>query len=280
MIHIQVGNQPINLSSPGFPTHTYPSNSNTHYDITVKPIYYSLKLTIVSLHLESNCNDYLQIIEFNRPIYTFCGIVAFKTPFYFTSRHLLFVFRTNSEDNFPGFQLILERTSQAPYYPLGRCGYQRMATSQDQSLYSPYSPYVYTDNIACTWTIAARRGYCIYATIVSFRTAIHDNLTIESEGQTPQVFTGTNYVLPIILPLFCSPVYFRFDTNNSTVEQGFQIVYREHPSSNLISTQLSVPPQAESQTSSPSTNNALFSVVLRQLDDLITNNMLAAEKLE
>ena len=280
LIHIKVGNQPINLTSPGFPTHIYPSNLNTRFDITVEPNYYTPKLTIVSLHLKSNCNDYLQIVKFNRPIYTFCGLISLKTPFYFTSRHLLFIFRTNSKETSPGFQLTLKRTSQAPYYPLGRCGYQSMATSQHKSLYSPFAPYNYVDDMACTWTIAARRGYCVYLTIISFRTAIHDNLTVESEGQTPQVFTGTNYVLPIIHPLFRSPVYLRFDTNNSTVEQGFQIVYREHPSSNLISTQFSLPPQAESQTSSPSINNTLFSVVLRQLDDLIINNMLRAEKLE
>ena len=187
LIHIEVKNQPINLTSPGFPTHRYPSNLNNHYDITaIEPNSYTIKLTIVSLHLEPTCNDYLQIIEFNRPIYTFCGIVSFRTPFYCTSRRLLLIFRTNSEDNFPGFQLTLEQTSEAPYYLLGRCGYQQMATSQDQNLYSPFALYVYPDNTACTWTIAARRGYCIHATIVKFRTAIQDNLIIESEtANTP-----------------------------------------------------------------------------------------------
>ena len=138
------------------------------------------------------------------PIYTFCGIMSFRTPFYFTSQHLLLIIRTNSENIFPGFQLTLEQTSQAPYYPLGRCGYQQMATSQDQNLYSPFAPYVYPDNIACTWTIAARRGYCIHAAIVKFRTTIQDNLIIESESQIPQIFNGTNHILPIILPFFCT----------------------------------------------------------------------------
>ena len=200
LIHIEVRNQPINLTSPGFPTHRYPSNLNRHYDITaVEPNSYTPKLTIVSLHLGSKCDDYLQIIEFNRPIYTFCGIMSFRTPFYFTSRRLLLIFRTNSEDNFLGFQLTLEQTSEAPYYPLGRCGYQQMATSQDQHFYSPFAPYVYPNNVTCTWTIAARRDYCIHATIVKFRTRIQDNLIIESEGQTPQIFNGTNHT-PFFLP--------------------------------------------------------------------------------
>ena len=57
------------------------------------------KVTLRKVGVRLKC---LQIIEFNRPIYTFCGIVPLKTPFYFTSRHLLFVFRTNSDENFPG----------------------------------------------------------------------------------------------------------------------------------------------------------------------------------
>ena len=130
LIYVKVRNQPINLTSPGFPTHNYPSNLNTQYEITtVEPISAALKLIIESLHLGTNCDDYLQVIEFNRPIYTFCDIMSFRTPFYFTSRRLLLIFRKSPEDNFRGFQLTFEQTSEAPYYPLGRCGYQRMATS-------------------------------------------------------------------------------------------------------------------------------------------------------
>ena len=125
-------------------------NLHIHYDITVSPNYYTLKLTIVSFHLEPNCDDYLQIIEFNRPVYAFCGIISAVSSFYFTSRHLLLIFRTNAEGNFPGFQLTLERTLWAPNYPLGRCGYQSVATSQEQSLLSPYAPYTYWDNSICT----------------------------------------------------------------------------------------------------------------------------------
>ena len=66
----------------------YPPNLNTHYNITVSPGY-TLKLTIVSLNLEPGCCDYLQIVEFNRPIYTFRGILPSLSPFYFTSSHLL-----------------------------------------------------------------------------------------------------------------------------------------------------------------------------------------------
>ena len=282
LIYIKVGNQPINLTSPGFPTHKYPSNQNRHYEVTtVAPTFAALKLTIESLHLGSKCDDYFQIIEFNQPIYTFCGIMSFRTPFYFTSRHLLLIFRTNSEDNFHGFQLTLEQISEAPYYPLGRCGYQQMATSQDQNLYSPFAPYVYPNNIACTWTIAARRGYCIHATIVKFRTTIEDNLIIESEGQTPQIFNGTNHIFPIILPLFCPMVYLRFVTHNLTVEQGFQIVYREHPSPNSALTRLSSPSNTELQTPLiPSANNTFFSAVLHQLDSLIAGNLLTTNQLE
>ena len=236
---------------------------------------------IVSLHLGSTCDDYLQIIEFNRPIYTFCGITSFRTPFYFTSRRLLLIFRTSSEDNFLGFQLTLEQTSEAPYYPLGRCGYQQMATSQNQNLHSPFAPYVYPNNMACTWTIAARRGYCIHATIVKFRTTIQDNLIIETEGQIQQILNGTNHILPIILPLFCPMVYLRFVTHNLTVEQGFQIVYREHPSPNSAPTQLSSPSKTEFQTPlMPSANNTFFSAVLHQLDSLIAGNLLTANQLE
>ena len=258
----------------------YAPNSNTHYKITVEPNYNSLKLTIKSLHLEPSCNDYFQIVEYNTPIYTFCGRISYGSPFWFTSRHLLFVFRTDKKENFPDFLLTLEGTVRAPYYPLGRCGYQQMVTSQDQNLYSPFAPYNYDNDMTCTWTIAARRGYCIYLSIVSFQTAIHDNLTIESEGQTSQVFTGTNYILPIILPLFCSPVYLRFTTDNSTIAPGFQIVYRGHPSSNLVPTQLSLPPKTESQILASSANNTLFSVVLQQLDTLIADNLLTANKLK
>ena len=152
-----------------------------------------------------------------------------------------------------------------------------MATSQDQNLYSPYSPYNYANNIACTWTIAARGGYCIQATIVKFRTAIQDNLIIESEGQTPQIFNSTNHILPIIPPLFCPMVYLRFVTDNSTVEQGFQIVYREHPSPNFASTQPLSPSTTKFQTPlTPPTNNTFFSAVLHQLDSLIAGNLLTA----
>ena len=226
LIYIKVGNQPINLTSPGFPTHKYPSNLNRQYDITtVTPIGTTLKLIIESLQLGTNCDDYLQVIEFNRPIYTFCGIMSFTTPFYFTSRHLLLIFRTSPENNFQGFQLTFEQTSEAPYYPLGRCGYQQMATPQDQNLYSPFAPYVYPNNITCMWTIAARRNYCIHATIVKFCTTTQDNLIIESGDQTPQIFNGTNHIFHIILPLFCPMVYLRFTARSPEVEQGFQIVY-------------------------------------------------------
>ena len=82
LIHIVVKNQPVNLTSPGFPTHRYPSNLNNHYDITaIEPNSYTIKLTIVSLHLEPTCDDYLQIIELNRPIYTlfcFCHQASFN----------------------------------------------------------------------------------------------------------------------------------------------------------------------------------------------------------
>ena len=167
LTYIKVGNQPVNLTSPGYPTNTYPSNLNRHYEIsTVTPVNTALKMIIEGIHLDTTCDDYLQIIEFNRPIYTFCGIMSFQTPFYFTSSRLLLTFRTNSEHNFHGFQLTFEQTSEIPYYPLGRCGYQHMATSQDQNLYSPLAPYVYPNNVTCTWTIAARRNYCIHATIV------------------------------------------------------------------------------------------------------------------
>ena len=73
-IYIRVSDKPINLTSPRFPTDMYPPNVNTHYNITVSPNY-ALKLTIVSLNLEPRCCNYLQIIEFNRPIYTFRGIL-------------------------------------------------------------------------------------------------------------------------------------------------------------------------------------------------------------
>ena len=284
LIHIPVSDKPINLTSPGFPTDMYPPNLRTHYDIIAAPDYYTLKLTIVSLHLESNCDDYFQIVEFNRPIYTFCGIISAVSPFYFTSRHLLFIFRTNAKENFPGFQLTLERTLWAPNYPLGRCGYQHMATSQDQNLLSQYVPYNYADDTICTWIIAARRGYCVHFTIVSFRTAIPDNLTIESEGHTPYILTGTNYTPPVTLPLYCSPVYFRFVTDDTLTENGFSIIYREHPSPSLTSPQSLLPSKVETkvefQTSPPSANNTLFSLVLHQLDALIANNLLTAEQLE
>ena len=115
---------------------------------------------------------------------------------------------------------------------------------------------------------------------MSFQNAIHDNLTIESEGQSSQVFTGTNYILPIILPLFCSPVYLRFTTDDSTIAPGFQIVYREHPSSNSALTQLPPLVKPESQISTSPANNTFFSVVLQQLDTLIADNLLTGNKLE
>ena len=282
LTYIKVGNQPVNLTSPGFPTHNYPSNLNRQYDITtVTPIGTTLKLIIKSLHLDTNCNDYLQIIEFNRPIYTFCGIMSFRTPFYFTSQRLLLIFRTSPEDNFRGFQLTLEQTSEAPYYPLGRCGYQRMATSKNQNLYSPFAPYVYPNNVTCTWTIAARRNYCVHLTITKFRTKPQDNLIIESRDQTPQIFNGTNHVFPILLPLFCPIVYLRFSARSPEVEQGFQIAYREHPSPNFASKQLSSLSNIEHQIPlilSP--NLTSFSKILHQLDSLIANNLLAANQLE
>ena len=155
-----------------------------------------------------------------------------------------------------------------------------MATSQDQSLYSPYFLYSYVDDTICTWAIAAQRGYCVYSTIVSFCSETYNNLTVESEDHTPHIFTETNCTLPITLPLFSSPVYLRFTTDDSLVESGFHIVYREHPSPNFTSTQLFLPSKAESQTLSPPVNNTLFSIVLHQLDALITNNLLTTEQLE
>ena len=282
MIYIKVGNQPVNLTSPGFPTHKYPSNLNRHYEVsTVTPINTALKLIIENLHLGTNCDDYLQIIEFNRPIYTFCGIMSLRTPFYFTSRRLLLIFRTSQEKNFRGFQLTIEQTSKAPHYPLGRCGYQQMATSQDQILEHPFAPYVYPNNVTCTWTIAARRNYCIHATIVKFRTKPQDNLIIESGDQTPQIFNGTNHIFPIILPLFCPIVYLRFTARSPAVEQGFQIVYREHPSPNSVYGQLASLSNLERQISlvlSPNTTS--FSKIFHQLHSLIAGNLLTANQLE
>ena len=51
LTYIKVGNQPVNLTSPGFPTHNYPSNLNRQYDITtVTPIGTTLKLiTLVDM---------------------------------------------------------------------------------------------------------------------------------------------------------------------------------------------------------------------------------------
>ena len=282
LTYIKVGNQPVNLTSPGFPTHNYPSNLNRHYEVsTVVPLNTALKLTIESIRFGTTCDDYLQIIEFNRPVYTLCGIMSFRTPFCFTSRRLLIIFQTNSEDNFHGFQLIFEQTSEAPYYPLGRCGYQHMATSQDQNLYFPFAPYVYPNNVTCTWTIAARRNYCIHTTIVKFRTKPQDNLVIEGGGQTPQIFNGTNHIFPIILPLFCPIVYLRFTARSPEVEQGFQIVYREHPSPNSVSTQLSLLFNIERQIPlilSP--NVTSFLKIFHQLDSLIAGNLLTANQLE
>ena len=282
LIHVKVGNQPVNLTSPGFPTHNYPSNLNRQYKIsTDTPVNTALKMIIENLHLDTTCDDYLQIIEFNRPIYTFCGIMSFRTPFYFTSSRLLLIFRTNSEHNFRGFQLTFERTSEIPYYPLGRCGYQQMATSQDQNLYSPLAPYPYPNNVACTWTIAARRNYCIHATIVKFRAKAQDNLVIESGDQHPLIFNGTNHIPPIILPLFCPIVYLRFTARSPEVEQGFQIVYREHPSPNTVYGQLASLANLEKQISlvlSPNTTS--FSKVFHQLDTVIAGNLLTANQLE
>ena len=282
IIHVKVGNQPINLTSPGFPTHNYPSNLNRQYKIsTDTPVNTALKMIIENLHLDPTCDDYLQIIEFNRLIYTFCGIMSFRTPFYFTSSRLLLIFRTNSEHNFRGFQLTFERTSEIPYYPLGRCGYQQMATSQDQNLYSPLAPYPYPNNVACIWTIAARRNYCIHATIVKFRTKAQDNLVIESGNQNPLIFNGTNHIPPIILPLFCPIVYLRFTAHSPEVEQGFQIVYREHPSPNTVYGQLASLSNLEKQISlvlSPNTTS--FSKVFNQLDTITAGNLLTANQLE
>ena len=282
IIHVKVGNQPVNLTSPGFPTHNYPPNLNRQYKIsTDTPVNTALKMIIENLHLDPTCDDYLQIIEFNRLIYTFCGIMSFRTPFYFTSSRLLLIFRTNSEHNFRGFQLTFERTSEIPYYPLGRCGYQQMATSQDQNLYSPLAPYPYPNNVACIWTIAARRNYCIHATIVKFRTKAQDNLVIESGDQNPLIFNGTNHIPPIILPLFCPIVYLRFTARSPEVEQGFQIVYREHPSPNTVYGQLASLANLEKQISlvlSPNTTS--FSKIFHQLDTITAGNLLTANQLE
>ena len=81
LMYVKVGNQPVNLTSPGFPTHNYPPNLNRQYEVsTVAPINIALKMIIESIRLGTTCDDYLQIIEFNRPIYTFCGIMSFRTP--------------------------------------------------------------------------------------------------------------------------------------------------------------------------------------------------------
>ena len=76
-------------------------------------------------------------------------------------------------------------------------------------------------------------------------------------------------------------VYLRFVTHNLTVEQGFQIVYREHLSPNSAPTQLSSPSKTEFQTPlMPSANDTFFSAVLHQLDSLIAGNLLTANQLK
>ena len=96
--------------------------------------------------------------------------------------------------------------------------------------------------------------------------------------------TRTNYTPPVTHPLYCSPVYFQFVTNDTLTENGFSIIYREHPSPNFTSLQSLLRTKAEtkveSQTSPPAANNTLFSLVLHQLDALIANNLLTAEQLE
>ena len=116
---------------------------------------------------------------------------------------------------------------------------------------------------------------------MKFRTTPQDNLVIEGKNQTPQIFNGTNHIFPILLPLFCPIVYLRFTTRNPKVEQGFHIVYREHPSPNSASTQLSSLSSIEHQIPlilSP--NVTSFSKILHQLDALIANNLLTANQLE
>ena len=156
-----------------------------------------------------------------------------------------------------------------------------MATSQDQNLYSPLAPYIYPNKVTCTWTIAARRNYCIHATIVKFRTKPQDNLVIKSGDQIPLIFNSTNHIFPIILPLFCPIVYLRFTACSPEVEQGFQIVYREHPSPNTVYGQLASLSNLERQISlvlSPNTTS--FSKIFHQLDSVIAGNLLTANQLE
>ena len=73
----------------------------------------------------------------------------------------------------------------------------------------------------------------------------------------------------------------RFTACSSEVEQGFQIVYREHPSPNSVYKQLSSLSNLERQISlvlSPNTTS--FSKIFHQLDSLIAGNLLTANQLE
>ena len=89
------------------------------------------------------------------------------------------------------------------------------------------------------------------------------------------------HVLPNILPLLSPMVYLHFVAHSPTVEQGFQIIYREHLSPNSASTQLSPPSNTELRIPLiPSVNTTSFSKVFHHLDSLIAGNLLTANQLE
>ena len=76
-------------------------------------------------------------------------------------------------------------------------------------------------------------------------------------------------------------VYLRFTARSPEVEKGFQIIYREHPSPNSVSTQLSSLSNIERQIPlilSP--NITSFSKVFHQLDSLTAGNLLTVNQLE
>ena len=191
-VRIHVSDETINITTPQYPNNFYPNNLQLHWNVTVSPGYH-LRMIIHSFSVQPVCCDQLRLYEYNRLICTFRANIANTSPFIFSSHQLLLTFHRDAQGQFPGFSISFCRTSLAPVYPIAPCGFQRMATSEQQHLSSPFAPYNYPNSATCTWTLTARRYYCISLTVELFRTELYGVLFIESPAGLLYTFGGSNY---------------------------------------------------------------------------------------
>ncbi|XP_077864846.1 cubilin-like [Saccoglossus kowalevskii] len=212
----------ITIRSPGYPESNYDNNYFCEWIITTENGG-TIRVEIKGFRTEQN-HDWVDMgsgsdsVDFASRFVHISGQVD-PNAFFTGSESLWMTFETDASVNDEGFEII--------FYDDG-CVAEEYTDSEGEIL-SPFHPAEYPNNANCVWFLKISDGHDIKVTFHAFRLEEgHDFLYI-GYGNDPTsdyylFFTG--YDLPEDLVLHSSETWFRFVSDRTNVDTGFNITYK------------------------------------------------------